>query len=185
MARYELCPRCQLNFIDADKEDFCEVCRMELNGEKTFTDNLDDADIEETELCPICGENYMRAGEKMCDECKKKSDYEEDIEEEEEEDPDKDDAWRSYLDDDDAGEDIGIDLSGEELDDEDEEEEEEEEETSETDDDFEYVSADDYLDDEGDEDEDDDEDDSFDDDDAPSLKSGASKKRRRNDDDDF
>ena len=117
MARYELCPRCQLNFIDADKEDFCEVCRMELNGEKTFTDNLDDADIEETELCPICGENYMRAGEKMCDECKKKSDYEEDIEEEEEEDPDKDDAWRSYLDDDDAGEDIGIDLSGEELED--------------------------------------------------------------------
>ena len=185
MARYELCPRCQLNFIDADKEDFCEVCRMELNGEKTFTDNLDDADIEETELCPICGENYMRAGEKMCDECKKKSDYEEDIEEEEEEDPDKDDAWRSYLDDDDAGEDIGIDLSGEELDDEDEEEEEEEEETSETDDDFEYVSADDYLDDEGDEDEDDDEDDSFDDDEAPSPKSGASKKRRRNDDDDF
>lgn len=184
MARYELCPRCQLNFIDADKEDFCEVCRMELNGEKTFTDNLDDADIEETELCPICGENYMRAGEKMCDECKKKSDYEEDIEEEEEEDPDKDDAWRSYLDDDDAGEDIGIDLSGEELDDE-EEEEEEEEDSSETDDDFEYVSADDYLDDEGDEDEDDDEDDSFDDDDAPSLKSGASKKRRRNDDDDF
>ena len=85
MARYELCPRCQLNFIDADKEDFCEVCRMELNGEKTFTDNFEEADTEETELCPICGENYMRAGEKMCDECKKKSEYEEDIEEEEEE----------------------------------------------------------------------------------------------------
>ena len=126
MARYELCPRCQLNFIDADKEDFCEVCRMELNGEKTFTDNFEEADTEETELCPICGENYMRAGEKMCDECKKKSEYEEDIEEEEEEeDPDKDDAWRSYLDDDDAGDDIGIDLSGEELDEEDDDEDDE------------------------------------------------------------
>ena len=68
MARYELCPRCQLNFIDADSEEFCEVCRMEMNGEKTFTDNLDEVETEETELCPICGENYMRAGEKMCDE---------------------------------------------------------------------------------------------------------------------
>ena len=49
MARYELCPRCQLNFIDADSEEFCEVCRMEMNGEKTFTDNLDEVETEETE----------------------------------------------------------------------------------------------------------------------------------------
>ena len=97
MARYELCPRCQLNFIDADKEDFCEVCKMELNGEKTFTDNFEEADTEETELCPICGENYMRAGEKMCDECKKKSEYEEDIEEEEEEETQNSDDDFEYV----------------------------------------------------------------------------------------
>lgn len=178
MARYELCPRCQLNFIDADSEEFCEVCRMEMNGEKTFTDNLDEVETEETELCPICGENYMRAGEKMCDECKKKSEYEEDVEEEEE-DPDKDDAWRSYLDDDDTGEDLGISVGEDELDD-DEEEEEEEEESSDSDDDFEYVSADDYIDDDDDEDDDDD---SFDDEVAPTPKSGSAKRRRRDDDD--
>lgn len=185
MARYEICPRCQLNFIDADSEEFCEVCRMELNGEKTFMDNLEEAETEETELCPICGDNYMRPGEKMCEECKKKSEYEEDVAEAEE-DPDKDDAWRSYLDDDDdAADDLGIAVDDEDLED-DLEEEEEEAENSEPDDDFEYVSADDYLDDEEDDDDDDDEeDDSFDDDVAPTPKSGSGKRRRRDEDDDF
>lgn len=182
MARYELCPRCQLNFIDADSEEFCEVCRMELNGEKTFMDNLEEVETEETELCPICGENYMRPGEKMCEDCKKQSAYEADVVEEEA-DPDKDDAWRSYLDDEDTSEDLGIAVDDEDLDDE-LEEEEEEEENSEPDDDFEYVSADDYLDDDDDEDdEDDDDDDSFDDDVAPTPKSGSVKRRNRNDDD--
>ena len=39
-------------------------------------------------LCPVCGENYMAYGEKMCEECKKKNAYEE---EELEEDEDKED----------------------------------------------------------------------------------------------
>ena len=159
MARYVLCPRCELNFIDADAQEYCDVCLKEMQGAKTFADDLEEVEeIEETELCPICGENYMRIGEKMCDECKKKTEYEE----EETDDPDKDDAWRSYLDDD--VEDLGIPLPEDEFEDDDDEDEddddydEDEIEKSKDEDDFEYVSADDYyLDD--DDDDDDDEDD--------------------------
>ena len=179
MARYVICPRCELNFIDADAQEYCDVCIKELSGERTFTDDFEEEEsIEETELCPICGENYMALGEKMCEECKKKSEYEE---EPQEEDEDKEDAsWRSYLDDEEEDLDLGIPDS--EFEDEEEEEEEEEEEIVEEDD-FEYVSADDYYDlddDEDDDDEDDDDDfDSFDDDDAPTPKSS---KRKRKDD---
>lgn len=158
MARYILCPRCELNFIDADEREYCEVCTKELSGEKTFSDDFEaDENTEEMELCPVCGENYMAFGEKMCEECKKKNDYEE---EESDEDEDKEDAsWRSYLDDEEEELDLGI-PDSEFEDDEAEEEEEEEEDTAE--DDFEYVSADDYYDMEDDEDdEDDDEDDDF------------------------
>ena len=158
MARYVICPRCELNFIDADEQEYCEVCLKELSGEKTFTDDFEaEEGIEETELCPVCGENYMAFGEKMCEECKKKSEYEDEILDEDE---DKEDAsWRSYLDDDDEDLDLGIPDS--EFEDELEEEEEEEEVEEEVDD-FEYVSADDYYDDDDDEDDDDDdEDDDF------------------------
>ena len=173
MARYIICPRCELNYIDADEQEYCDVCVKELSGERTFADGFETEDaMEETELCPICGENYMVLGEKMCEECKKKSEYEE----EEMEDEDKEDAsWRSYLDDEEEEIDIGIPDS--EFDDEEEEEEEEEESVE---DDFEYVSADDYYDLDDDDDEDDD-DDMFDDDDAPTPKS--SKKKKRSDDD--
>ena len=155
MARYILCPRCELNFIDADEQEYCDVCIKEMSGERTFTDGFDaEEGLEETELCPICGENYMVLGEKMCEECKKKSEYEEEISEEDE---DKEDAsWRSYLDDEEEELDLGIPDSEFE---EDEEEEEEDDEIVEEDD-FEYVSADDYL---GDDDDDDDEDDDDDD----------------------
>lgn len=157
MARYVICPRCELNFIDADEQEYCEVCLKELSGEKTFSDDFEAEEaIEETELCPVCGENYMAFGEKMCEECKKKSEYEE---ENLEEDEDKEDAsWRSYLDDDDEDLDLGIPDS--EFEDELDEEEEEEEEETEVDD-FEYVSADDYYDDDDDEEDDDDDDEDF------------------------
>ena len=155
MARYVLCPRCELNFIDADEREFCEVCIKELSGEKTFVEDLEAEEaIEETELCPICGENYMAFGEKMCEECKKKSQYEEEIEEDDEK---EDASWRSYLDDEEEELDLGIPDS--EFDDELEEEEEMEEEVEE--DDFEYVSADDYYDMDDNDDDDDDEDDDF------------------------
>lgn len=159
MARYVLCPRCELNFIDADEREYCEVCTKELSGEKTFSDDFEaEENLEGTELCPICGENYMAFGEKMCEECKKKNAYED---EEMEEDEDKEDAsWRSYLDDEDDDLDLGIPDS--EFEDEDMEDDEEDEELESEEDDFEYVSADDYYD-IGDDDEDDDEDDDDDD----------------------
>ena len=150
MANYILCPRCELNFIDADEQEFCEVCIKELNGDATFTDGLDEEEAqEEMELCPVCGENYMPFGEKMCEECKKKQDYDE----EEEEDPETDDAWRSYLDDDTEDE-LDIPIPEGEFDE--EEEEEEEEEYVEEEDEFEYVSPDDYDADADDDDDDDD-----------------------------
>ena len=154
MARYVLCPRCELNFIDEEMQEFCEVCEKELKGEKTFADNLEAEEaLEETELCPICGENYMSYGEKMCDECKAKSEYEEEeIVEEEGEDA----SLRSYLDDE---EDVDLGIPDSEFDEEEEEEEEIEEESEE--DDFEYVSADDYYDMDDDDEDDDDEDDDF------------------------
>ena len=160
MAKYVLCPRCELNFIDADEQEYCDVCVKQMSGEKTFSDGLDaEEGMEEMELCPVCGENYMPYGEKMCEECKKKSAYEDEIEEE---DDDKEDAsWRSYLDDDDEDLDLGIPDSEFEGEFEEEEEEEFEEEEEE---DFEYVSPDDYYDMDDDEDDEDDEDDDEDDD---------------------
>jgi predicted amidophosphoribosyltransferase len=157
MARYIICPRCELNFIYADEAEYCEVCLKEMSGEKTFADDFDaEENMEETELCPICGENYMVLGEKMCEECKKKAAYEDeaDVEDDEKEDA----SWRSYLDDEEEELDLGIPDS--EFEDEEEEEEEEEEETVEEED-FEYVSLDDYngFDDEDDEDDEDDDDD--------------------------
>ena len=158
MARYIICPRCELNFIDADVQEYCEVCVKELSGEKTFTDDFESEEMaEETELCPICGENYMVFGEKMCEECKKKSQY--DVEVEEEDDDKEDASWRSYLDDEDDDLDLGIPDS--EFEDELDEEEEGEEEAVEETDDFEYVSADDYFDMDDDDDDDEDDDDDF------------------------
>ena len=158
MANYVLCPRCELNFINADEEEFCEVCVKELSGAKTFSDDLEEEEAkEETELCPICGENYMQYGEKMCEECKKKADYEDETLDADEDEEDA--SWRSYLDDEDEDIDLGIPDSEFDEEEEEEEEEEQEEET----DDFEYVSADDYydMDDDDEDDDDDDDDDDF------------------------
>ena len=96
MVRYMKCPRCELNYIDAEKQDYCDVCLKEMKGIPSEADELEEAEEIATELCPICGENMMRAGEKMCDECRRKADYEA-----EEPDPenDEDDEWRNYLED--------------------------------------------------------------------------------------
>lgn len=97
MVKYKKCPRCELNYIEEDK-DYCDVCLAEMQGSRLkFADLDEDEEDEKTELCPVCGENYMRPGEKMCDECKKNvSEYEED----DDIDPDQDEEWRNYLDED-------------------------------------------------------------------------------------
>ena len=77
MVRYIKCPRCELNYIDADKQEYCDVCLKEMKGIPTDTDEIErEEDDTPTELCPVCGENMMRAGEKMCEECRKKAEYE-------------------------------------------------------------------------------------------------------------
>ena len=116
MTKYIKCPRCDLNYIDPEKQEYCDVCLAEMQGAKLkFADLDEDEDFEKTELCPVCGVNYMRFGEKMCDECKKNSEYEEDADI----DPDKDEEWRNYLDEDTdtLDEDEPIDI-GEDFDDE-------------------------------------------------------------------
>lgn len=152
MARYIICPRCELNFIDADEREYCEVCEKELAGDSSYVDELEDDVTEEMELCPLCGENYVKFGEKMCEECARKSEYEEDVDMEDSEK--EDDTWRSYLDDDDA-QDLGIPMDEADFD---EEEEETEEETAYEDEEWEEVSADDYDEDLDDDDDDDDDD---------------------------
>ena len=125
-----------------------------------------DEEAEKTELCPVCGENYMRPGEKMCEECKKNSAYEE----EEDIDPEKDEEWRTYLDDDtedlslesdaiDIGEDFDADFDDEDFAD---GYVEDESADSTTEEDFEYGADYDFSDeDDEDEEEEEDEDDDF------------------------
>ena len=161
MTKYIKCPRCELNYIDPEKQEYCDVCLAEMQGAKLkFADLDEEEDLEQTELCPVCGVNYMRFGEKMCDECKKNSEYEEDADI----DPDKDEEWRNYLDEDadtlDEDEppiDIGEDFD--DFDDDFEDDEYEEEGSSDEDDldlDGEIGDYDDEDEDEDEEDEDDD-----------------------------
>ncbi len=155
MVRYMKCPRCELNYIDAEKQEYCDVCLKEMKGIRTDADELEEEEANElpTELCPVCGENMMRAGEKMCDECRKKLE----LEEEEGGDIEEDDEWREYLDDDADDLDDGLDI-GETFDEEEsEEEEEEEEEYSDEEEDLDYVTGDEIYTLGGDDDEDDDE----------------------------
>ena len=153
MARYIICPRCELNFIDADEREYCEVCEKELSGDTSYVEALEEEAAEDMELCPLCGEVYVKLGEKMCEECARKSEYEDEVDVE---DADKeDDTWRSYLDDDDT-EDLGITVDDADFD---IEEEEEEAQESYADEEWEEVSADDY--DESLDDDDDDDDDDF------------------------
>lgn len=132
MVRYIKCPRCELNYIDGDTQEYCDVCIAEMKGSRLQFADLDDDELEEeleneaTELCPVCGVNRVKFGESMCEECRAKSEYEE----EEEIDPEKDEEWKNYLDDD--AEDLSIEDTEldeeqlkEELDGEDEDESEE------------------------------------------------------------
>ena len=151
MVRYMKCPRCELNYIDTEKQTYCDICLKEMKGISLDIDEMDDGEDMVTELCPICNENMMRAGEKMCEECRKKADIDE------EPDPDEDDdEWREYLDDDTDSElDDELDESlKEEFSDADLEEEEEE--------DLEYVTGDEiYMISDDDEDDEESEDDDF------------------------
>ena len=106
MIKYVKCPRCELNYIDPEKQEYCDVCIAEMKGNKLqfadFDEDYDDENAEKTEICPVCGVNTMRYGEKMCDACKQASQYEDD----QDVDMDTDEEWKNYLEDD---EDLTID----------------------------------------------------------------------------
>ncbi len=165
MVRYIKCPRCELNYIDAEKQEYCDICLKEMKGIITDLDEMEDEEEDlATELCPVCGENMMRPGEKMCEECRKKAEYEA-----EEPDPEADDdEWREYIDDDtDAELDQEMGALGEtfgEEEDEEEEDEDEEYRSEEEEEDLEYVTGDEIYTLAGDDDDDDDDDDKGDDD---------------------
>lgn len=177
MIRYIKCPRCELNYIDADKQEYCDVCIAEMKGNKLEFADLDDEELEEeleteaTEICPVCGINRMRAGETMCDACKQKDEYEE----EPEVDPEQDEEWKNYLNDETETEDLTLDNNeiDEELKegfgDDEEEEEDDDEYNSSEDDELENDFKDDYSDLDDLDDEDDDEDDEDLDDDDEDL----------------
>ncbi|MGN0818046.1 MAG: hypothetical protein ACI4L9_03655 [Candidatus Coproplasma sp.] len=166
MVKYIKCPRCELNYIDGETQEYCDVCIAEMKGNRLQFADLDDEELEDelaeeaTELCSICGVNRVRYGEKICEACASKAEYEE----EEEIDPEKDEEWKNYLDDD--TEDLTVD--DEELEEELKQElDDEEEEESVDDDDFFDEDVDSLSDlededyDDDDEDEDDDDDDLF------------------------
>ena len=157
MVRYVKCPRCELNYIDGEKQEYCDICLKEMKGIPTDTEIEEDEEEIVTELCPVCGENMMRLGDKMCESCRKKTEYEED----DEPDPEEDDEWREYLDDDsdvELDEEIGeIDESFDEEFDEEFDEDESEEEYADEEEDLEYVTGDEIYSLAGEEDDDDDE----------------------------
>lgn len=169
MINYIKCPRCELNYIDGDKQEYCDVCIAEMKGNRLQFADLDDEELEEIdgvldsdEICPVCGINPIRPGEKMCENCRQQQEYEE----EDDVDIEKDEEWKNYLDEDDS--DITVD--DEELEeelkaelDEDEEEDEMYEDEADPLDDEDVDSLDDLEDDDydDDEDEEDDEDDDF------------------------
>ena len=64
---YVKCPRCQLNYINEDTEQYCKVCLVDMGkiqGQPEF--DLD----EDYRLCPDCGENYLEEGEDICYACR-------------------------------------------------------------------------------------------------------------------
>ncbi len=165
MVKYVKCPRCELNYIDEEKQEYCDVCIAEMKGNKLQFADLDDedyeeldADLEQSELCPVCGVNHIRPGEKMCDSCKSQQEYDE----EEEVDIESDEEWKNYLEEEDDG-DLKVDEDLQEEIDEEFAEEEEEEYSDEDEFDDEEDPLSDLEDDEFDDDDEDDEDDEDDD----------------------
>ena len=154
MVRYIKCPRCELNYIDAEKQEYCDPCLKEMKGIRTDFDEIEEEEEVLTELCPVCGENMMRTGEKMCEECRSKAEYEE-----EEPNIEEDDEWREYLDDDTTELDGEIEDIGETFDEADEEEEDEIYVNESEEDGLEYVTGDESYTLGGDDDDDDDEED--------------------------
>lgn len=64
---YIKCPRCQLNYINEETEQFCKVCLVDM-GKIQGQPELELED--EYKLCPECGENFLEEGEEICYSCR-------------------------------------------------------------------------------------------------------------------
>ena len=162
MVKYVKCPRCELNYIDEEKQEYCDVCLAEIKGDRLQFADFDDeeldeidAELDQGEICPVCGVNSIRFGEKMCESCRQNSS---EYDSEDEIDIDQDEEWKNYLDEDDGDLTVDDETLEEELEAElDEEAEERFDDDDFFEDDLEPLS--DLDDDEDDDDEDDDDDD--------------------------
>ena len=143
MPKYGVCPKCNLNYIDFEKQEICDICEKQRLGQSFV---VDDFSFEEKYTSEELHSPFLQ--EPAID-----SEYEE----EKQEDEDGENAtWRSYVDDDNDLDMPDLDFSEDEDDIETDEESEEEIDESEEDD-FEYVSVDDYcVDDDEEEDEEED-----------------------------
>ena len=50
MIKYIKCPRCELNYIDSEKQEYCDVCLAEMKGNKLQFADLDEDEILEQEM---------------------------------------------------------------------------------------------------------------------------------------
>ena len=91
---YIKCPRCELNYIHKD-DGYCDVCKAELKIGPQLIFAVDEDDEDVLELCPICKQVYIKAGEPMCQKCLEEESFKTD-----QIDMDKDEEWKNFLDDD-------------------------------------------------------------------------------------
>ena len=125
MGEWIKCPRCDLNYMKRGEE-YCDVYKAELKKAPPLVFAVDDDDENEgLELCPICHQNYIGLGEKMCAKCMEERDYKESRE-----DLDDDETWKEFLDDEEDDEEDEEMLSLNKLAEEEGDFEEEEEEES-------------------------------------------------------
>ena len=95
MAKYVLCPRCELNYMQ-EGEQYCDVCKAELKmGPQLMF--AEDEEATGEKLCPICKRNYISEEEDMCEQCRDERKYDN---EPDDVDIEKDEEWRNFLDDD-------------------------------------------------------------------------------------
>ena len=97
MAKYVLCPRCELNYM-AEGEEYCDICKAELKLGPSLVFAVDDDEDGSEKLCPICKRAYIAEDEEMCEQCREDQKYA--IIETDDIDIDKDEEWRNFLDDD-------------------------------------------------------------------------------------
>lgn len=149
---YILCPRCEINYINA-KDKYCAVCKAELGIGDPSVLLPDEEEVQDERLCPVCHVNLIGEDEDVCIECKKEREEKEKEVSEGADDEENPSDWDPFNDDEE--EEIPDGMQEILIDDEEEEEEEEEEvePISDEPDDFDFdVDPNDFVEDDDEED---------------------------------